>query len=114
MAMTVHYECQRCTACCRWQGCVRVYDAEIAAMAGVLDITEDEFIQRYTRLAADRRGLLLLEKDNGECVFLDDEDCRVQAAKPRQCREFPNGWNFPGFEQGCQAIPRVVTDEKSG
>ena len=112
--MTTQYECQRCTACCRWPGCVRVTDAEIDAMAGVLGIVESEFIELYTRLAADRRGLVLMEKGNNECVFLDGEDCRIQAAKPRQCREFPNGWNIPGFEQDCQAIPRVVTDEKSG
>jgi hypothetical protein len=29
----------------------------------------------------------------------------VQAVKPQQCRDFPNLWNFPGFEKICRAIP---------
>jgi len=110
--MPIYYECQRCTACCRWPGHVRVTTQEIAGMAALLGLSEDEFIQRHTRLAADRRGLVLQEKPNGECVFLDGMDCRVQAAKPKQCRDFPNGWNFPGFEKVCHAIPREVTESE--
>ena len=45
------------------------------------------------------------EKPNGECIFLAGDECAVQAVKPQQCREFPNLWNFPGFEQTCRAIP---------
>ena len=102
--MAIHYECQRCTACCRWPGPVRVTGTEIAAMAGHLGLSEDDFIQRYTRLTTDRRGLSLIEKENHECVFLAGMDCRVQPVKPQQCRDFPNGWNFPGFEKECRAI----------
>src|SRR4029434_834830 len=46
----VHYHCQRCTACCRWPGQVKVSDAEIAAIAEFLGLGEDDFIQRVTRL----------------------------------------------------------------
>ena len=70
-----------------------------------MGMTEHDFIQTYTRLRADRRGLSLIEKPNGECIFLEGNDCTVQAVKPQQCRDFPNGWNFPGFEKTCQAIP---------
>jgi Fe-S-cluster containining protein len=103
----VRYECQRCGACCRWSGPVRVEAAEIAALAAWLQLPEDEFIQRYTRLTADRRGLSLTEREDGACVFLQDRDCLVQPVKPRQCRDFPNGWNFPGFEHECRALSRV-------
>jgi Fe-S-cluster containining protein len=84
---------------------VRVAAAEIAAMAGHLGLSDDDFIQRYTRLTEDRRGLSLVEKENHECVFLDGMDCRVQPVKPQQCRDFPNTWNFPGWEKQCRAIP---------
>ena len=87
-------------------------DAEITALAGHLDISIHDFTERYTRLREDRQGLVLKEKPNGECVFLDGVDCRVQEVKPRQCRNFPNLWNFPGWEQQCQAIPRVVNDQE--
>ena len=108
--MPVHYECQRCTACCRWPGQVKVTVDEITQMAGHLGMSEDDFIQQHTRLRWLRLGLSLEEKPNGECVFLDGVDCRVQPVKPQQCRDFPNGWNFPGFEKICHAIPRTLPD----
>lgn len=104
--MPVYYECQRCTACCRWPGQVKLTEAEIARLARFLGLSEYDFIQRFTRLRADRRGLALLDKPSGECIFLDGRDCTVQPVKPQQCIDFPNSWNFPGFEKICQAIPQ--------
>ncbi|TAL06965.1 MAG: YkgJ family cysteine cluster protein [Verrucomicrobia bacterium] len=106
--MPIFHECQRCTACCRWPGQVRLSDAEITRLAAFKGMAEREFIERYTKLRSDRRGLTLLEKPNGECVFLDGNNCSVQSVKPQQCRDFPNLWNFHGFEKTCHAIPRVV------
>lgn len=101
--MPVFYECQRCTACCRWPGDVRVSDDETARIAAFLQLPEDQFIQRYTKLRRDRKGLSLVEKANGECVFLEEGLCAIQAVKPQQCRDFPNLWRFPGFETKCHA-----------
>jgi len=110
--MPIFHECQRCTACCRWPGEVRLEDGEIARMAAFKGQSAVEFIQRFTRLTKDRRGLSLEEKPGGECVFLDGHDCSVQPVKPQQCRDFPNLWNFPGFEKTCRAIPRLVGSEE--
>jgi len=110
--MPIFYECQRCTACCRWPGQVRLSEAEITRLAAFRGVAEFDFIQQFTRLAADRRGLALMEKSNGECVFLEGGDCAVQNVKPQQCRDFPNGWRFPGFEQFCQARPLTVSEEE--
>ena len=104
----VFYQCQRCTACCRWPGDVKVSAAEITAIAGFLGMEEEEFIQTHTRLRTDRQGLSLIEKKNHECVMLDGRDCRIQPVKPEQCRGFPNTWNFPGWEKICHAIPVAV------
>ena len=106
--MPVFHECQRCTACCRWPGEVRLAEGEVARLAAFKDLGQVEFIQRFTRPTKDRSGLSLQEKQNGECVFLDGGDCSVQPVKPQQCRDFPNLWNFPGFEKICRAIPRLV------
>ena len=108
--MKLFYECQRCTACCRWPGQVRLSDEDIAALAAFRKLSEFQFIQEFTRLRHDRQGLSLREKPNSECIFLQGNDCAVQAVKPRQCREFPNGWNFPGFQESCRAIPRSPAD----
>ncbi|HWH69944.1 MAG TPA: YkgJ family cysteine cluster protein, partial [Candidatus Sulfotelmatobacter sp.] len=85
--MPIFYDCQRCTACCRWPGQVRVNDEELARLAAFLGLNEYDFIQHYMRLRPDRRGLTLQEKPNGECIFLEGNDCRVQSVKPQQCRD---------------------------
>ena len=102
--MPVFYECQRCTACCRWPGQVKVAEVEIPGMAAFLGLGEVEFIQRYTRLRSDRRGLALTDRGDGACVFLEGGNCRIQPVKPRQCRDFPNRWSFPGFLDFCRAV----------
>ena len=108
--MPMLLECQRCTACCRWPGQVRLTNEEITRLAAFKDMSEVDFIQQFTRLRWDRGGLALQEKPDGGCVFLDGDDCSVQSVKPQQCRDFPNLWNFPGFQQTCKAFPREVTE----
>ncbi|MCO5051463.1 MAG: YkgJ family cysteine cluster protein [Verrucomicrobiae bacterium] len=110
--MPIFRECQRCTACCRWPGQVRLTEAEITRIAAFLKISEYDFIQRYTRLRSDRHGLVLQDQSDGACIFLEGDSCAIQSVKPQQCRDFPNLWHYPGAEQFCHAIPREVsTDE---
>ena len=87
---------------------MKLTDTEIPRLAAHLGLSEFDFIQRYTQLRPDRRGLSLTEQADGACVLLNGRDCRVQAVKPQQCRDFPNGWRFEGFEKLCRAIPREV------
>jgi len=91
---------------------VRLTDVEITRIAAHLGVSEVEFIERHTRVRPDRQGLSLLEKPNGECEFLVGNDCSIQSVKPQQCRDFPNLWNFPGFEKVCHAIPRDVSPDE--
>jgi uncharacterized protein len=110
-AHAIHYTCQRCTNCCRWPGIVRVDENEITAIAAHVRMSEEDFIARHTRLRPDRRGLSLLENAGGSCEWLDGRDCRLQAVKPAQCRAFPNGWNFPGWREKCEAVPSLVPEQ---
>jgi Fe-S-cluster containining protein len=103
----IHYQCQRCTACCRWPGQVKVSESEIAEIASFLGHDVDDFIQRFTRLRQQRDGLALIDKENGECFFLEGNDCIINPVKPQQCRDFPNKWNFPGWRQVCEATPQL-------
>ena len=84
-------------------------DAEITRLAAFKGLSEPDFIQQFTRLRWDRGGLALQEQPDGACIFLEGEGCAVQPVKPQQCREFPNLWNFPGFEKICHALPREVS-----
>jgi len=110
--MPIFHECQRCTACCRWPGQVRLREGELARLAAHLGMSEHDFIQQFMRLRPDRRGLALKEQADGACIFLAGNECTVQPAKPQQCRDFPNLWNFPGFEKACRAIPHEVTADE--
>ncbi len=101
----VYYACQRCTACCKWPGDVRIETDEVTRIAEFLKLTDDEFLHQFTRLRTNRLGLSLIEKDNHECIMLDGDACRIHPVKPAQCDGFPNKWNFPGWRQVCEAIP---------
>jgi len=114
MPSEIVYECQRCTKCCRWPGFVVIEESEIAPIARFLGVGEHDFIQRYTRLRPQRDGLALVDKGpatdgtyDHACVFLEGRDCRIQPVKPRQCAGFPNTWNFPGWREECEAVPRL-------
>jgi Fe-S-cluster containining protein len=98
------YLCQRCTNCCRWPGFVKITGADITSISDFLGIGEETFIADFTRLRPGRYGLALTDQADGACIFLEGRDCRIQPVKPRQCRDFPNGWNFPGWRDVCEAI----------
>ena len=101
--------CRRCGECCRIRGFVRVSNDEVDCIAELLGISPNSFAERYTRLAQDRCGLELEEKENGECVFLEGAECVIHAVKPRQCRTFPDAWRYPGVEEICPAYKNDET-----
>lgn len=100
-----YYLCQRCGNCCRWPGDVNVTGAEVTAIAAHLGMVEADFIRDCTRLNANRTGLSIIDKPNGECLFLEGVNtCRIQPVKPAQCAGFPNVWTFPGWREMCEAV----------
>jgi len=90
--MKFELQCQRCAACCRWPGEVRLTNGEVAQLAAFLGLSEEDFIETYTRLRKDRRGLALKARPDHSCIFLEGNLCLVQAVKPQQCKDFPNRW----------------------
>lgn len=109
----VFYACDRCTACCKWPGDVRLEKDELPVIAAHLGMTEDSFIDQFTRLRTNRQGLSLIEKENHECIMLDGNACRIHPVKPEQCRGFPNKWNFPGWQQVCHAKAVPMNEAKA-
>ncbi len=98
----------RCGNCCRWPGDVNVTASEVVAIADFLGMEEEDFIQNCTRLNSKRSGLSIIDKPNGECLFLEGVNvCRIQSVKPHQCSGFPNSWSFPGWREVCEAVEKV-------
>lgn len=95
------FRCLQCHACCRQPGYVRLKSKEPDAIADFLQMDVRSFIDTFTLLTDDRTGLSLMEQDNGACVFLTEQGCRIQPVKPEQCRDFPYKWRFSGFKQIC-------------
>lgn len=104
------YECAQCGACCRWPGDVCVEEEEIAAMAACLKMSEEEFVRDFCGLRKNRQGLTILENEDGSCMMLSGNLCRINEAKPAQCRDFPHQWNFPGWRELCQCREVRVRD----
>lgn len=104
----IYYQCQRCANCCKWPGDVVLWEDEVGRIADYLHLPTTEFIDKFTRLRANRNGLSLTEKPNGECIFLDGLNCTINPVKPEQCRDFPNKWNFPGWRDRCEAVPVLM------
>jgi len=106
-----YYQCVRCGNCCRWPGDVNVTSEEVTKIADHLGMAEVDFIENCTRLNANRTGLSIIDKPNGECLYLEGVNiCRIQSVKPIQCSGFPNVWNFPGWRDKCEAVEFVNQD----
>jgi Fe-S-cluster containining protein len=98
------FVCQRCGACCRVPGFVRLTDEDVDALAGALGLSVDAFIEAYTDLSPTRSGLVLKGEPNAPCRFLTAENlCQVHMARPQQCRDYPERWRSADIEAVCLA-----------
>jgi Fe-S-cluster containining protein len=106
------FQCVRCGNCCRGGGYVRLLPEEPALIAAYLDLTEDYFAAEYTFLTVDRRNLSIKERENGDCIFLNDKGaCEIEEVKPKQCRDFPHKWRYPDYEKECAAVTKKEFQE---
>lgn len=99
------FACVRCGHCCEWEGDVRVTESECETIAAHLGISFGEFMDRYTRLTHDRKGLSLIESEPSKhCIFYhgNPPTCRIQSIKPFHCTCFPFEWRFAGWEERCE------------
>jgi Fe-S-cluster containining protein len=124
----LRFACTRCGNCCTGPGgYVWLTERDEEGLAAHLGLTRDEFRRRYARLVGTR--LSLVDKPNGDCVFLTAErGCGVQAAKPRQCVTYPfwpritatrdawaaEGERCPGIGKGPRYRPEEIDAVEDG
>jgi len=106
----LRFTCSGCGDCCTGApGYVWVNKEEISALAELIQLTADEFEDKYTRRIGIRRSLR--EFSNGDCVFFDNESrkCEVYSARPRQCRTWPfwdsNLKTPEAWAETCESCP---------
>jgi len=98
------FRCQKCGTCCRWAGHVLLTKEDITHLSVSIGLSEEEFIEHHTVLAANRRELSLAEHSDGRCIFLEETGCRHYADRPAQCRDFPHSWRVA---EGCPALEEL-------
>jgi Fe-S-cluster containining protein len=104
------FSCSGCGECCRWIGAVLLAGSDHPRLAAHLGLSEQEFIDRHTRLAPNRRQLGLLDQADGSCAFLEGNRCSVYEARPKQCRTFPYAWSVA---EGCPELDKLVASQKN-
>ncbi len=104
------FKCSGCGDCCRWTGSVLLTDADIPRLALHLGLSDQDFIDRHTRLAPNRQQLALLDQSDGSCAFLEENRCSIYAARPEQCRTFPAAWHV---QAGCPELDKLLAEQKN-
>lgn len=92
----VRFRCLGCGDCCRHNRDVVVLESQDAyRLAKYFGLTMTEVIDKYTDMRFITEELpfpVFLLKTTGvedSCIFLEDNRCTVQKAKPRTCRLYP-------------------------
>jgi Fe-S-cluster containining protein len=80
------FKCQVCSACCHNKA-IRVAPYEALRLARNIKITTTEVYRTYT----EEGGIILRNKPDGSCIFLDSRGCGVHPDRPLVCRLFPLG-----------------------
>lgn len=86
------FSCTGCGKCCTGSpGAVWVTEEEMIAIGEFLGISMEEVKDKYTRMLGNRRALKEQPPKNGDfdCIFLEENKCRIYAARPKQCKTYP-------------------------
>ena len=83
------FKCTGCGQCCTGSpGYVFLSKKDLETLATHFGLTEEEFLQKYTRYD-DGQYALLDREFSYDCIFLKENRCSVYGARPIQCRTFP-------------------------
>lgn len=80
------YQCRRCSQCCRNRH-VLMNPYDVICLAHTLQISTGQFIQQFLLLS--QEGAFLRHRLNGDCIFLEKNDCLVYQDRPLSCRLYP-------------------------
>lgn len=107
----VKFKCTQCGLCCgKEPGYVWLSEEDISLLSSHLQLSREDFLQKYTRFVYGRYSLLEMPLTY-DCIFLKENKCSVYLARPKQCRKFPfwdenltseTAWNQAG--EYCEGI----------
>ena len=101
------FECARCNNCCKQAGFVYLKEGEAEKIAEFLKLDIYEFTNRYCDIQ-ERQNLVLKKLPDEACIFLTEEGCSVNPAKPEQCRDFPIKWRTAKSLSYCEGMKKLL------
>ena len=105
-----HFECTKCGACCRDDKIlVTVTNSDILRIAMILELSSPNMLRAldfyildestptpiglekipYIITEQGRAYVALKKMENGDCIFLKDNQCMIHSIRPMVCRAFP-------------------------
>lgn len=131
----LRFACTQCGNCCTGpEGYVLISPAEQTALAKRLDLSEETFVDRFTKETSLGRSLAeRLTVHGQDCIFLDRTThpgravCGVYEDRPTQCRTWPfwesnltserewerAGRTCPGIDKGRLYPPQHIRIERA-
>lgn len=99
------FVCHRCGQCCKGGGYVWLTGRDIRRIAGHLNMTEREFVRRYTRRSQGKLALIDHQIPAKARIFYEEgAGCRIHTVKPRQCVDFPFRWRGEDAVSYCRGL----------
>jgi Fe-S-cluster containining protein len=81
-------DCRQCANCCR-VATAKVTERDIDRLARHFRLKPERIRADYV-VESEDEGPILRRRENGECVFLDGNDCTVYEARPEVCQRYPH------------------------
>jgi uncharacterized protein len=81
-------DCTVCANCCK-VATATVSERDIERLARSMRLSPAKFMAEYT-VQDEEEERVLRQKPEGECVFLDGNDCTVYDVRPETCQRFPH------------------------
>ena len=85
--------CNMCDKCCVYRGDIKVTPVNVCEISKYLNISNEEFIEKYTERLEKRPPELVLKTrgNQKECILYDKniQGCSIHKVKPMQCTMFP-------------------------
>jgi len=83
------FSCLRCGECCEGPGgYVEVLPDDLERLCTFLSVDANTFGKKYLRRRSNG-SLSLIDNASGDCIFLEDSECKVYSARPVQCSSWP-------------------------
>lgn len=100
-----YFRCQRSGNCCKvGTGRVWLREGELDELAAAAGMSAQAFVAQH--LVQVEGKLSLRERKDGRCVLLEGQcHCTVYAARPQQCRDFPD---WPMLREDARAFERAA------